>query len=219
MIYHPIKKMVESGITDIFLVVGGNDAGEFIRILGNGEEFGLKRIHYAYQKDASGIAGALSLAEEFAGNDNICVMLGDNVFEKSFANEVKEFDSNRSTGGAAIFLAEVEHPEWYGVVEIDEKGEIRSIEEKPKVPKSKTIATGLYFYRSDVFHWIKELKPSGRGELEITDLNRHYLENNSNEKFRFMGLKAYTLNGAWMDCGESIDVYLQACNRVKELGV
>lgn len=219
MIYYPIQKMVESGITDILLIVGGNAAGESIRILGNGEEFGLKRLHYAYQKDAGGIAAALSLAEDFAGKENICVMLGDNVFEKPFTEQVKEFDNNRSIGGAAIFLAEVGHPEWYGVVELDNTGEIVSIEEKPKVPKSKTIATGLYFYRSDVFHWIKELKPSGRGELEITDLNKHYLANNSNEKFRFMGLKAYKLNGAWMDCGESIDVYLDSCNRVREFGI
>lgn len=219
MIYHPIKKMVKSGITDILLVVGGNSAGEFIRILGNGEEFGLKRLHYAYQKDAGGIAAALSLAEDFAGNDNICVMLGDNVFEKPFGEQVKEFDSIRSIGGAAIFLAEVENPEWYGVVELDETGEILSLEEKPACPKSKTIATGLYFYRSDVFHWIKELKPSGRGELEITDLNKHYLANNANPQYRFMGLKAYKLESAWMDCGESIPVYLKSCNKVKELGI
>lgn len=218
MIYYPIQKMVESGITEILLVVGGNSAGEFIRILGNGEEFGLTRLHYAYQKNAGGIADALALAEEFADGSDICVMLGDNIFQNNFSNQIKEFESLK-IGSAAVFLTEVENPQWYGVVELNESGEIVSIEEKPKEPKSNLIATGLYFYRRDVFHWITELKPSGRGELEITDLNKHYLKNNEFHWIRSLGLHAFKVDGWWGDGGESIDVYLKTCNKVKELGI
>ena len=219
MIYYPIQKMVESGITEILLVVGGNSAGEFIRILGNGEEFGLSRLHYAYQKNAGGIAEALALAEEFADGEDICVMLGDNIFQNNFSEQIADFHKNGRFGSAAIFVTEVENPQWYGVVELNNAGEVISIEEKPTAPKSKLIATGLYFYRSDVFRWIKELKPSGRGELEITDLNKHYLKNNAFVDYRYLGLNAYKVNGWWGDGGESIDVYLKTCNKVKELGI
>ena len=146
-------------------------------------------------------------------------MLGDNIFQNNFSEQIADFHKNGRFGSAAIFVTEVENPQWYGVVELNNAGEVISIEEKPTAPKSKLIATGLYFYRSDVFRWIKELKPSGRGELEITDLNKHYLKNNAFVDYRYLGLNAYKVNGWWGDGGESIDVYLKTCNKVKELGI
>lgn len=207
MIYFAIQSMVASGIKDILLVCGGNNAGDYLRILGNGEEFGLKRLHYVYQKDASGIAHALSLAEDFADNGPICVMLGDNILQYPFKQHIEEFVLDPK--GARIFLTEVDRPEWYGVVEIDKNNNVISIEEKPKQPKSKTIAIGLYLYEHNVFSYVKELKPSKRGELEITDLNNLYLT-----KEEPYNLKAHKIEGWWLDCGESFDTYLQAQNIV-----
>ena len=201
MIYYPIQTMVNSGITDILLVCGGNSAGEFLRILGNGEEFGLKHLHYTYQSKPSGIADALGLAEEWADNEPITVILADNILEKSIIETVKDFEKNPK--GARIFLTEVEHPEWYGVVELDKENKVISITEKPKIPKSSLIAIGVYMYDSDVWNHIRKLSPSARNELEITDLNNIYLKNNL--------LKAYKINGEWADCGESLDGYFDSC--------
>src|SRR5581483_6875435 len=134
MIYYPIQNLVDSGINDILLVCGGNAAGEFLRILGNGEEFGLKHLHYTYQKEPRGIADALGLAEEWAAGQPVTVILADNVLEKPFPKIVKEFEAHPE--GARIFLTEVAHPECYGVVELNDKGKVLSIEEKPKQPKS-----------------------------------------------------------------------------------
>jgi len=204
MIYYPIRSLVESGVTDILLVCGGNAAGEFLRILGNGEEFGLKRLHYTYQDEPRGIADALSYAESFVGDDPMCVVLADNLVENPFPKAVEEFTTNPN--GARIFLTKVEHPEWYGVVETDDDGNVLSIIEKPKNPKSNLIATGIYMYDSRVWEYINSLSPSARGELEITDLNNLYLKDGL--------LKANLLDGWWRDAGESLEVYMETCCEV-----
>jgi glucose-1-phosphate thymidylyltransferase len=200
MIYYPIQTMVDSGITDILLVCGGNSAGEFLRILGNGEQFGLRHLHYTYQDGPKGIADALGLAEEWADNQPVTVILADNILQISFAEYVSDFEKDSS--GARIFLTEVEHPEWYGVVEL-ENGRVSSIIEKPKNPKSNLIAIGVYMYDSKVWDYIRKLSPSARDELEITDLNNIYLKENM--------LKAYKINGQWADCGESLEGYFDSC--------
>lgn len=207
MIYHPIQNFVSSGITDILIVCGGNAAGEFLRILGNGEQFGLKHLHYTYQSEPRGIADALSLAEEWADNQPITVILGDNMFEKDFADDLKEFSENPS--GAKIFITKVKNPQHYGVVQFDKRGNVVSIEEKPKKPKSDWIATGLYMYDSTVWNLIRSLSPSARNELEITDLNNLYLK---------LGmLRCSKLSGWWADAGETIDGYMDACIKMMEL--
>lgn len=208
MIYYPIQSMVKSGITDIMLVCGGNSAGEFLCLLGNGKERGIRNLHYTYQAEPKGIADALMLAADFAGDDAVCVMLGDNVLEVPFPEYVKDF-RNRPDG-ARIFLTEVSNPQCYGVVELD-GDKIKSIEEKPEKPKSNLIAIGLYMYGNDVFDFIGKLKPSKRNELEITDLNNFYLRDGK--------LKAHKIDGWWGDCGESVDSYLLACNKAKELSI
>lgn len=206
MIYWPIQSLVASGISDILLVCGGNAAGEFLRILGNGEAFGLKHLHYTYQAEAKGIADALSLCKEWALGEPIAVILADNIFEKPFRESVEAFTANPV--GAHIFLTEISNPEWYGVVEIDENGTVKSIEEKPKQPKSNLIATGLYMYDANVWKYIQRCKPSGRGELEITDVNNFYLEAGR--------LNASRIDGWWADAGESVDAYLDANVKAKE---
>lgn len=206
MIYHPIQTLVDSGIRDILLVCGGNAAGEFLRILGNGEQFGLKHLHYTYQAQPKGIADALGLAEDWANNEPVTVILADNVLEKPFPEVVKEFEMNPV--GARIFLSEVEHPEWYGVVQLKEDGTVLNIEEKPKNPKSNLAAIGVYMYDGGVWDYIRTLEPSKRNELEITDLNNRYLAAGQ--------LKACKIEGCWMDCGESIDGYMQSCIKVSK---
>jgi glucose-1-phosphate thymidylyltransferase len=204
MIYYPIQTLVDSGIKDVLLVCGGNSAGEFLRILGNGEEFGLKHLHYTYQAEPKGIADALSLAEEFVDGDSMFVLLADNLFEHNFKNVVDEF--NKDPVGARIFLTEVERPEWYGVADIDEGGKVLSIEEKPKNPKSNSIVTGAYMYDQSVWDRINDLSPSARGELEITDLNNIFLKEEQ--------LKAHHIEGFWMDAGESLNVYAETCHKM-----
>lgn len=207
MIYYPIQTLVDAGINDILLVCGGNAAGEFLRILGNGEAFGLKHLHYTYQSEPRGIADALGLAEEFASGDPICVILADNLFENNVKSAVDDFKANPE--GSCIFLTQVEHPEHYGVVEVDEQNNVLSIVEKPKEPKSNLIATGLYLYDSTVWDFIKGLTPSARGELEITDVNNHYLAAGK--------LRAHLVDGWWADCGENFDGYLDAAIKVRGL--
>lgn len=204
MIYYPIRTLVESGVKDILLVCGGNAAGEFLRILGNGEQFGLDRLHYTYQAEPLGIAHALSLAESFVDGDPMCVVLADNLLEYPFPEEVAEFEEHPI--GARIFCTEVAHPEWYGVVCMDGMGNVKSIEEKPKKPKSNLVATGVYMYDSQVWDRINSLSPSARGELEVTDLNNIYLNDGL--------LKAHRLKGWWRDAGESLDVYMETCCEV-----
>jgi glucose-1-phosphate thymidylyltransferase len=206
MIYYPIQNLVKAGITDILLVCGGNAAGEFLRILGNGEDFGLKHLHYTYQREPRGIADALGLAEEFVGGEPMAVILADNIFENSFKAAVDEFE--KDPVGARIFLTEVDHPEHYGVVEVDSMGHVISVVEKPEAPKSNMIATGLYMYDNTVWNFIKELSPSARGELEITDVNNHYLDHGQ--------LKSHMVDGEWFDCGEDFDGLLKAQVSVKK---
>lgn len=190
MIYYPIQTLVDAGITEILLVTGGNNAGDFLRLLGNGKEFGLKEIRYTYQEGEGGIAEALGLAEDFADEENIVVILGDNLVEKGIQNSVEAFKAQGK--GARILLKEVHDPERFGVPVID-GDKIVKIEEKPKNPKSNYAVTGIYMYDNDVFNIIKTLKPSDRGELEITDVNNAYIQK---------GEMTYSvLDGWWTDAG------------------
>jgi glucose-1-phosphate thymidylyltransferase len=207
MIYYPIQQLVRAGIDRIMIVTGGNHAGEFLRLLGNGAEFGLRHLDYAYQEGAGGIAEALRLAEFFANGESIVVMLGDNIFEYSIAPIVERFRDKPM--GARIVLAEVENPSSYGVA-VMEDGRLARIVEKPAQPPSSLAVTGFYLYDARVFEYIRSLKPSGRGELEITDVNNHYLEARE--------LSYERIRGYWADCGESIDMLLRANNLVAERG-
>lgn len=213
MVYYPIQHLVEAGIKDILMVCGGNAAGEFLRILGNGEDFGLKHLHYTYQSEPKGIADALGLARDFVGDDAMCVILADNIFGENFHKPVQDFSNDPS--GAVLFGINVKNPEHYGVIEKDKNGNVVKIIEKPKNPKSNLIATGLYLYDNTIWDFIFELEPSARGELEITDVNNHYLNQG---KLKVHELGEYSW---WADCGENFDTYLNACNKVRffETGV
>jgi glucose-1-phosphate thymidylyltransferase len=190
MIYYPIQTLVDAGITEILVVTGGNNAGDFLRLLGNGKQFGLKHLDYTYQEGEGGIAAALSLAEYFADQDLVCVILGDNVYEKSVRESAEDFI--RRGHGGKIHLKKVQNPQRFGVPIIS--GErILKIEEKPKVPQSEYAVTGLYMYDATVFDIIKTLRPSGRGELEITDVNNAYINRND--------LTYSTVDGWWSDAG------------------
>ena len=191
MIYYPIQTLVEAGIRDILIVTGGNHAGEFLRLLGNGRQFGLKHINYTYQEGEGGIAQALGLAEHFADNEKIVVILGDNIIEKSIKKAVEDF--KKQPKGAKILVKKVPDPERFGVVEFDRKMRISRIVEKPKKPKSDYAVTGIYMYDNQVFDIVKNLKPSGRGELEITDVNNAYLKKGE--------LTYNILKGWWTDSG------------------
>ncbi|OGW78214.1 MAG: spore coat protein [Omnitrophica bacterium RIFCSPHIGHO2_02_FULL_46_20] len=198
MVYYPIQTLVDAGLAEILIVTGGNHAGEFLRLLGSGKEFGLKHINYTYQDGEGGIADALKLAEHFADNDKIVVILGDNIIEKDIKKPIEEF--RKQPKGAKIILKKVEDPERFGVAEL--KGNrIISIEEKPKKPKSNYAVTGIYMYDSKVFEIIKTLKPSRRGELEITDVNNAYLKKRE--------LTYSMLDGWWTDSG-TFDSLLRA---------
>lgn len=205
MIYYPLKTLVGAGLSDIMIVTGGNNAGDFLRLLGNGREFGLKDISYTYQEGEGGIADALKLAEDFADNDKIAVMLGDNVIESDITGAVKEF--NRQEKGAKIFLKEVDNPERFGVAEIKD-GRVINIAEKPEKPVSRYAVVGIYMYDNDVFEIIRSLKPSDRGELEITDVNNEYIKR---------GTMAYSiLEGWWTDAGTSFESLFRASSLVRE---
>ncbi len=190
MIYYPIQTLVNAGIEDIMIVTGGNDAGDFLRLLGNGNEFGLRDLHYTYQVGEGGIADALRLAENFADGDKVVVVLGDNIIEGNIRRAVGEFFAQGK--GAKILLKEVADPERFGVAEI-EGGRIVSIEEKPKKPKSNLAVIGIYMYDRQAFDMIRTLKPSGRGEFEITDVNNMYIKQET--------LTYDVLDGWWTDAG------------------
>jgi glucose-1-phosphate thymidylyltransferase len=208
MIYYPIQKLAQAEIKDVIIVTGGNSSGDFLRLLKNGTEFGLRRLHYTYQEGEGGIAEALGLAEEFAEGERVVVILGDNIFEDDLTQYIKSYEKQKK--GAKILLKEVPHPERFGVAEI--KGDkICSIIEKPKEPKSKYAVTGIYMYDEEVFSVIKTLKPSARGELEITDVNNYYLNNNI--------LSYDILPGWWADAGSSFPAYYRAINLVRDLKV
>jgi glucose-1-phosphate thymidylyltransferase len=206
MIYYPLRILVNAGIDDILIVTGGNNAGDFLRLLGNGKEFGLKHINYTYQEGEGGIAEALSLAEFFADEERVCVILGDNIIEKNITGAVEAFKKQKK--GAKILLKEVPDPQRFGVPEL--KGDqIVRIEEKPANPKSKYAVTGIYMYDHSVFDIIKPLKPSQRGELEITDVNNAYIE---------QGTMTYDiLDGWWSDAG-TFDSLLYSSKLVAESG-
>jgi len=190
MIYYPIETLVEAGIRDIMIVTGGRNAGDFLRLLGNGRGFGLDHIHYTYQEGEGGIAAALALAEFFADGQPICVILGDNIIEQSIARYVENFRNQQT--GARILLKEVDDPQRFGVPQIRGDRIVR-IDEKPEVPASRYAVTGIYMYDADVFEFVKGLKPSARGELEITDVNNAYIEK---------GRMQYDiLDGWWTDAG------------------
>jgi len=199
MIYYPIQTLVNAGIEDIMVVTGGESAGDFLRLLGNGREFGLKHLNYTYQERAGGIAEALGLAEHFCAGQKVVVMLGDNIIEGNIRRAVELFKEQRS--GAKVMLKEVKNPSSYGVPVI-ENGRIVRIEEKPERPKSNYAVIGIYMYDSKVFDVIRTLRPSARGELEITDVNNFYIEAGE--------MTFEVLEGWWADAGESIDSYLEA---------
>jgi len=173
MVFFPIRTLVSAGITDILLVTGGNNAGDFVPLLGNGADFGLKHLNYTYQKGAGGIADALRLARDFVGGDTVAVILGDNVFTGGIGALIRKSAGLKK--GAVVFLKEVEDVRRFGVAQL-EGDRVVHIEEKPKRPKSSWAVTGLYLYDSRVFGIVDSLKPSGRGELEITDVNNAYIE-------------------------------------------
>lgn len=206
MIYYPIQTLVNAGIEDIMIVTGGNDAGDFLRLLGNGNEFGLRDLHYTYQVGEGGIADALRLAEHFADGDKVVVVLGDNIIEGNIRKAVGEFFAQGK--GAKILLKEVSDPERFGVAEIEDS-RIVSIEEKPKKPKSNLAVIGIYMYDRQAFDMIRQLKPSGRGEYEITDVNNMYIE---------QGTLTYDiLEGWWTDAG-TFDSLFRASQLVAEGG-
>jgi len=190
MIYYPLQTLINAGIDDILIVTGGNSAGDFLKLLGNGKEFGLRHINYTYQEGEGGIAEALRLAEFFAAGEKICVVLGDNLIEKNIRRAADAF--RKQKGGAKIMLKEVADPHRFGVA--DMKGDrVISIEEKPRAPKSNYAVIGIYFYDSYAFDIIKTLKPSGRGELEITDVNNCYISKGL--------MTCDVLEGWWTDAG------------------
>jgi glucose-1-phosphate thymidylyltransferase len=206
MVFYPIQCLRNLGIRDILVVTGGQSAGDFLRLLQNGKDFGLQHLHYAYQEGEGGIAAALRLAETFADQEPICVVLGDNIIEANVCAAAEQFC--RQGKGAHIVLKEVHDPERFGCPEIVD-GKIRRIEEKPKVPKSRYAVTGIYFYDDSVFEKITRLKPSGRGELEITDINNMYLEEGT--------LTYSVLEGWWTDAG-TFDSLLHASKLVAQTG-
>jgi glucose-1-phosphate thymidylyltransferase len=206
MIFYPIQTLVNAGITDIMIVTGGNSAGDFLKLLGNGKAFGLKHLNYTYQEGEGGIAAALSLVEHFASGEPVCVVLGDNIIQGNIRAAV---DSYREQGqGAKILLKKVADPQRFGVPELDGQRVVK-IEEKPAEPKSEYAVIGIYMYDARVFEIIRVLKPSGRGELEITDVNNAYIERDE------MAWDA--LDGWWSDAG-TFESLLHASNLVAETG-
>lgn len=208
MVTYSVESLVEAGFTELMLVTGGTHAGEFFRLLGNGHEYGIERLFYAYQDRPGGIAEALGLAERFVDRDRCCVLLADNVFERPLGPVVERFAAQER--GARVVLSEVENPEHLrhlGVAELD-GDRITGIVEKPEDPASRYAVTGAYFYDAQVWDILPTLEPSGRGELEITDLNNWYVERGE--------LEADILDGFWGDAGESIDSYYAVNDFVRE---
>jgi len=206
MIYYPIQTLVNAGITDIMIVTGGNSAGDFLKLLGNGKAFGLKHLNYTYQEGEGGIAAALSLVEHFAGKDPICVVLGDNIIEGNIRAAADSY--RQQERGAKILLKKVPDPQRFGVPELDGQRVLR-IEEKPPEPKSEYAVIGIYMYDARVFEIIRTLIPSGRGELEITDVNNAYIDRDE--------MTWGELEGWWSDAG-TFESLLHASNLVAKTG-
>jgi glucose-1-phosphate thymidylyltransferase len=206
MIYYPIQTLVNADIKDILIVTGGNSAGDFLKLLGNGRAFGLKHLNYTYQEGEGGIADALSLAEHFSAGEPVCIVLGDNIIEGNIRQAVKSY--RHQGGGAKILLKKVPDPQRFGVPELNGRRVVR-IEEKPQVPKSEYAVIGVYMYDSDVFKIIRTLKPSARGELEITEVNNAYIERGE--------MTWDELDGWWSDAG-TFESLLYASNLVAQTG-
>lgn len=206
MIYYPVQTLVNAGITDIMIVTGGNSAGDFLKLLGNGRAFGLKHLNYTYQEGEGGIAEALSLVEHFAAGSPVCVVLGDNIIEGNICNAVRSY--RHQGGGAKIILKRVPDPQRFGVPELDGTS-VKMIEEKPEFPKSDYAVIGIYMYDGEVYDIIRTLQPSGRGELEITDVNNAYIARND--------MTWEELEGWWTDAG-TFESLLRASNLVAETG-
>ena len=206
MIYYPIQTLINAGIDDIMIVTGGNSAGDFLKLLGNGRDFGLKHLSYAYQEGEGGIADALALVEHFADDQPICVVLGDNIIEGNIQAAAEAY--LQQSKGAKILLKKVHDPQRFGVPDLD-GDKVLTIEEKPKEPKSDYAVIGIYFYDATVFDVIKTLVPSGRGELEITDVNNHYIDRGE--------MTWNELDGWWTDAG-TFESLLYASNMVSKTG-
>jgi glucose-1-phosphate thymidylyltransferase len=204
MIYYPLQTLVDAGIRDIMLVTGGRNSGDFLRLLANGKEFGLAHLNYAYQEGEGGIADALAMAEHFVDGDKVCVILGDNIIEKSIRPMIEAFQKQER--GARLILKEVPDAERFGVAELD-GDRIVSIEEKPLAPKSPYAVTGIYMYDGSVFDKVRELVPSKRGELEITDVNNAYVREGT--------VTFSMLDGWWTDAG-TFESLLRATNLVAQ---
>jgi len=207
MIYHAVECLAGAGIERILIVTGGNHAGEFLPLLGNGSQFGLRHLDYTHQEAPGGIAEALGLASYFVGDDDVCVLLADNIFEYTIGGAVQRFA--QQGGGARVLLAAVDHAEQYGVARF-EGDRLAEIVEKPSSPPSRLAVAGCYFYDKGVFDIVNGLRPSNRGELEITDVNNAYLARGT--------LRWEQLEGYWADCGESIDALLAVQQLVAERG-
>ena len=211
MVTYAVEALVRAGIDELMLVTGGAHAGEFFRLLGNGHEYGIERLAYGYQEQAGGIAEALGLAERFVGRDKVCVMLADNIFERSLAPIAQNFAGQAK--GARIVLsrvAEDEHLRHLGVAVMDDD-RVTEILEKPEAPPSRFAVTGIYFYDEQVWDVIPTLQPSGRGELEITDVNNWYVGGGQ--------MEADVVDGFWGDAGESIDAYYEVNDFVRRNAV
>jgi glucose-1-phosphate thymidylyltransferase len=211
MVSYAIEALVNAGVTELMLVTGGTHAGEFLRLLGNGHEYGIERLSYGYQERAGGIAEALGLAERFAAGDRVVVMLADNIVENSLRPAVEAFE--RQAAGGRVLLARVperRHLRHLGVAELDGDGRVVRIVEKPKDPPSDLAVTGIYFYDADVFEVIPTLEPSKRGELEITDVNNWYVDRGA--------MEYDVLEGFWGDAGESITAYYAVNDFVRRHG-
>lgn len=206
MIYYPIRTLINAGIADIMIVTGGNSAGDFLKLLGNGKQFGLKHLNYTYQEGEGGIADALSLVEHFADDSPICVVLGDNIIEGNIRQAALDYE--KQAKGAKILLKKVPDPNRFGVPVIEGDRVVR-IEEKPKEPKSDYAVVGIYFFDARVFEIIRGLEPSARGELEITDVNNDYIERGE--------MTWSELEGWWSDAG-TFDSLQRASNLVAETG-
>ena len=211
MIFYPIESLVGAGIDEVMVVTGGNHAGEFLPLLGNGTEFGLRRLQFSYQTHAGGIAEALGLCESFVDGDKMVVMLGDNILGQSIATYVDNF--RRQTDGARLLLKEMDDPahlRHLGVPIFAKDDRLAYIREKPETPPSPYAVIGIYMYDPHVFDIVRTLKPSGRGELEITDVNNAYIDRGT--------MQYDVIDGFWGDAGESIDVYYQVIDWVRAHG-
>jgi glucose-1-phosphate thymidylyltransferase len=207
MVTYAVEALVQAGLDELMLVTGGTHAGEFFRLLGNGHEHGVDRLFYAYQDAAGGIAEALALAERFVGREKCCVMLADNLFERPLRPVAERYEAQER--GARVVLAELddlEHLRHLGVAELD-GDRVERIVEKPAEPPSRFAVTGIYFYDAQVWDVLPTLEPSGRGELEITDVNNWYVARGE--------MEADVLDGFWGDAGESIDAYYEVNDFVR----